>query len=73
MRAAWGHLEQAVPPEWELGHVELDLLTGVWTLTARPHPRRRTIPSRWHVTGVGRGELEALRDLAAKLREWIGR
>jgi hypothetical protein len=71
LEAAWNEVHEALPAGWSV---------------ARPSQRREERERPWHVTAydyrtaarrhdlveaTGRTEAEALRDLAALLREWI--
>jgi hypothetical protein len=69
--AEWWILHDALPHDWLVGPAQVDPFTAQWSVTARsPRPRRRGAPSRYHVERIGPTELDAIRDLTAKLRAW---
>jgi hypothetical protein len=67
--AAWQSLFDALPPRWTVGMARFEVDTGSWSIVAHPATPRGSDPPVTGVTGIGRSETAALRDLTAKLRE----
>lgn len=64
---AWGRLHEALPARWTVGLGSYDPGEHRWSVSAvGPHPGRGKLPV--YVTGFGENELEAVRDLDARLR-----
>jgi hypothetical protein len=64
---AWGRLHEALPARWTVGRRSQHHEEQRWLISAvGPHPGRGKLPT--SVTGVGQDELEAVRDLDARLR-----
>ncbi len=66
--AVWGRLREALPARWTVGLGSYNLGERRWSVSAvGPHPGRGKLPV--YVTGFGQDELEAVRDLDARLRD----
>ena len=64
--AAWWELHDALPAFWSVGPPTFSREHQSWTITAiGRHPGRGKMPQT--VTGLGDGEVAALRDLEARL------
>jgi hypothetical protein len=64
---AWGRLHEALPARWTVGLASYDPGEHRWSISAvGPHPGRGRLPV--FVNGFGQDELEAVRDLDARLR-----
>jgi hypothetical protein len=63
----WGRLHEALPARWTVGLGSFNPGEHRWSVSAvGPHPGRGKLPI--YVTGFGQDELEAVRDLDARLR-----
>jgi len=67
---AWGRLHEALPTRWTVGQACFDPGRPGWAISAvGPNRGRGKLPT--FVSGFGQNELEAVRDLDARLRgEW---
>ncbi len=66
--AVWFALHDALPPGWRLGELTFDPAGAVYVLTAMsPRALGRGQMSKYHVTGRGTTELDAVRDLTERL------
>jgi hypothetical protein len=64
---AWGRLHEALPARWTVGRGSYDPGEHRWSISAvGPHPGRGKLPV--YCTGFGADQLEAVRDLDARLR-----
>jgi hypothetical protein len=64
---SWGRLHEALPARWTVGLASYNPGEHRWSISAvGPHPGRGRLPV--YVTGFGQDELEAVRDLDARLR-----